>query len=80
MASRMKKEVDTTTYRGRFAVRLTELRTKAKLSVEELSEKSGIPKGTIYDWESARYAATIDHLLNLAEGLGIKPGKLLPDN
>ena len=79
-AARSKKEVDTSTYRGRFATRLTELRKKAKLSVDELAERTGIPKGTIHNWESARKSPTIDRFQELAKALGLKnPQKLLPD-
>jgi len=77
--SRAKKEVETKTYRGRFAVRLTELRSKAKLSVDELAEKSGISRGTIYNWESGIRTPLLDQLPDLAKAMGIKPGKLLPD-
>ena len=78
-AARSKKEVDTSTYRGRFAVRLTELRKKAKLSVQELADKSGIPASTLYDWEAARKPNMLDRFPELADALGVKPSKLLPD-
>ena len=76
----MKKDVDTDTYRGRFAVRLTELRKKAKLSVDELAAKTGINRAIIYDWESARKCPTIERFPELAKALGLKSTqKLLPD-
>ena len=80
MAPRKRVEVSTATYTGRFAVRLRELREKAGLSVEELGEKSGIPFKTIYGWESASRSPSIEHLPALAQGLGVKIGKLLPEN
>lgn len=76
---RKRKEIDISTYTGRFAVRLRELREAAKLSVEELAEKSGLPKGTLYDWESAAKVPGIDRFPMLANALGVKPGDLLPD-
>lgn len=79
MAAKPKKEVDTSTYTGKFAARLTMLRKKAGLSVEELSEKSGIPKRTLYAWESTENQPLIGQLPQLAEALGIKIRTLLPE-
>ena len=78
-SARPRKKVDTSTYTGRFAVRLKTLREKAGLSVEQLAEKSGIPVQTLYKWESGQAAPAIDRFLELAEALKIKTRTLLPD-
>jgi len=79
MTPRQRKPVDTSTYEGRFAVRLKNLREKAGYSVEQLAEISGVPRTTIYNWESGTYKAVIDgSLLNLAKALEIKVRTLLP--
>jgi len=79
MSARPRKEIDLSTYEGRFAARLKELREKRKLTVEELAEKSGIPDKTLYRWESAGSAPTIDRFPELAQALKIKVRNLLPE-
>ena len=77
--SRNRKVVDTSTYSGRFAVRLRALRDKAGMSVDELAEKSGIPRTTLYNWESGTYKAVIDDpLIAIAEALGVTVRTLMP--
>ena len=78
MNPRARKEVDISTYTGRFAVRLKTLREKAGLSVEELAEKSGIPKRTLFNWESGRCCPLIEKFPTIAEILGVEPRSLLP--
>ena len=80
MAARRRKEVDTSTYEGRFAARLKELREKAKLTVEELAEKSGIPDKTLYSWEAATHMPTVVKLPELARALKVKIRNLLPES
>lgn len=76
---RSRKEIDTSTYTGRFAVRLRELRVKKKMSVEELAEKSGIPVRSIYNWESATSQPLLGQLPLLAESLSVKVRTLIPE-
>ncbi|GHT25259.1 hypothetical protein FACS189419_10110 [Planctomycetales bacterium] len=78
--ARPRKEVDTSTYTGRFAERLKKLREKSGLTVEELAEKSGVPRTTIYNWESLTRTPSIDdNLLLISEALGVKVRNLLPE-
>jgi len=77
-AARHRKEIDTSTYTGRFAERLRMLREKAGLSVDELAEKSGIPKNTLYEWESDNRTPGIDRFPQIAETLGVTVRALLP--
>ena len=78
-AARPRKTIDTSSYTGRFAARLKELREKTGLSVEQLSEKSGIPAKTLWNWESGIRQPLIGQLPQLAESLKIKIGKLFPE-
>jgi len=74
-----RKQPDTETYAGRFAVHIRELRLKKGLSVEELAEKSGIPAPSLYQWEAGNYTPPVERLLNLSKGLGLKSvQKVLP--
>ncbi len=78
MNARPRKEIDTSTYEGRFAARLKMLREKAGLSVDELAAKTGLPRQTLYDWESTKSSPPVKELLKLAEGLGIAVRTVLP--
>jgi transcriptional regulator with XRE-family HTH domain len=80
MAPRQRKEVDTSTYAGRFAVRLRSLRDKAKLSVPELAEKTGIPRTTLFNWEMGRTAPPLNSYPILAKAYGIKVRNLFPES
>jgi len=79
MSPKPRKEVDTSTYTGRFAVRLRALREKRGMSVEQLAEASGVPRTTIYNWESGTYKAVIDDpLVAVAEAIGVTVRTLMP--
>ena len=79
MSARPRKEVTPDTYSARFALRLKELREKAGLTVDQLAEKSGIPRRTLFNWESATCEPTIGHLPQLAAALRIKVRSILPE-
>lgn len=72
-----RKEPDISTYRGRCAARLTQLRERAGLSVEEaaaaLIEKGVIKQAnTVYRWESSAALPKIENLPILASLYGLK--------
>ncbi len=73
-----KKKPDDSTYSGRFAIRLYELRKKAGLSAEQVAEVLGIPSATYYNWEASRNLPSIDKLPELAEILGVEIRTVLP--
>ena len=77
--ARPRKEVDTSTYPGRFALRLKALREKTGMSVDELAEESGIPRTTLFNWESSIREPLIGQLPQLAKALGVKVRTLLPE-
>ncbi len=80
MSARPRKEIDMTTYTGRFAARLKMLREKAGLSVEELAESLGVTDQCIYDWEAARRQPKISDLPQISHAIGMKKAKdLLPN-
>ncbi len=79
MNARPRKEIDTSTYEGRFAARLRALREKKKMTVEELAERTGIPSTTLYRWESGDRCPINEQILLVAEALQIKASKLIED-
>ena len=74
-----RKQPDSSTYSGRFAIRLRMLREKAGLTVQEVAEKTGIPKKSLYDWEAGKPTFRLDAIPELAEVLGVKVRTLLPE-
>jgi len=78
MSPRPRKEVDTSTYEGRFAVRLKMLREKTGMTVDEMAEKTGINRATLYSWENGSRSPINNDLLIAAEFLGCNVRSLLP--
>lgn len=76
---RKRNPIDTTTYSGRFAERLRMLRENVGFSVEELAEKTGIPRATLYEWEANKKIPGINRLPQLANSLGVAVRELLPE-
>jgi transcriptional regulator with XRE-family HTH domain len=56
---------------GFFSDRLHELRQKAKLTQKQLSERSGLPEGSIRQIEAGRREPVYKTLVKLARGLGV---------
>ena len=80
MTPRLRKEIDTSTYTGRFAARLKALREKAGMSVEEVAAQLEISAVAIYHWEAANRQPKISDLPIIAEVLGVSKARLiLPD-
>jgi transcriptional regulator with XRE-family HTH domain len=79
MAARPRKEVDTSSYVGRFAERLKTLRERAGMTVDELAAAIGIAQTTIYYWESGEFTPNVEQIEILADALQTKPRLLLPD-
>ncbi|MBR5243217.1 MAG: helix-turn-helix transcriptional regulator [Thermoguttaceae bacterium] len=73
-----RKELDMTTFTGRFAARLRELREKAKLTQAELAAKIGVRVTAVSNWETAANAPTVDKLPAIAEALKVSVRNLLP--
>ena len=75
-----RKAVDTSTYTGRFAVRLRSLREKAGLSVEELAEVLEVKIDTIYKWEQGATAPNVADFPKIAEALELNGIRVLFPN
>jgi transcriptional regulator with XRE-family HTH domain len=73
-----RKEPDMTTFTGRFAARLRELREKAKLTQAELAAKIGVRVTAVSNWETAANSPTVDKLPVIAEALKVSVRNLLP--
>ena len=67
-----RKEVDTSTYTGRFAVRLKTLREKAGYTVEEFAEALEVSLNTIYSWECGTNSPNVANFPKIAEVLKLK--------
>lgn len=65
-----------------FQKKLIELRDKANLSIQALSEISGVPKSTIFNYEKNGVVPTLDKADSLLKALGatIVIGKEEPNN
>ena len=75
-----KREPDTTTYAGRFAARLAELRQAAGLSQVELAKRLGVTQGAVSKWELGDRFPPPGLLPILAQSLDLaKTIELYPD-
>lgn len=70
---------DTSTWRGRFAVRLRELCDRRDVSAKELAEALGVGLTTVWEWQRGRRSPNVDRLPEIAEVLRVKPSELVPD-
>ncbi len=48
------------------------VRREKHVSVEELAEKTGIGRSTIYNYENGLFSPTIDALEKIADALGVQ--------
>lgn len=79
----VKKEIDTSTYRGRFAAQLYAQRTASKVSVDRIIaalEKAEIKigKAGYYHWESGFSEPPMNALPVIAKVLGVTVPDLFP--
>lgn len=75
-----KKELDLSTYKGRFGSRLKELRKAAGLSQVELAAALEISQNTVSQWETAISSPTVETFPVLAKALKLEKTKdLFPD-
>ena len=78
MSPRPRKEIDTSTYSGRFAARLRELRDKTGMSADEFAATHGFPSTTVYDWEIGRRTPSLEKFPEIAKALGVSVRNLIP--
>ena len=80
MAARPRKTANLDSYEGRVAIRLRELRLKAKFTVEQAASELGIAPTAIYGWESGLSRPTIANLPTIAAIYKVKKAKdVLPN-
>jgi transcriptional regulator with XRE-family HTH domain len=60
-----------------FGIHLRVLREKAGFSQQELADAAGVAKITVQRIENAKYSATLDLLVSLAEALNLPLKKLV---
>jgi transcriptional regulator with XRE-family HTH domain len=78
MMTPIKREADLSTYAGRFAARLRELREKAGLSQAELAEKTGSKQRSVSNWETGTAQPSFNQLPLLADALKTSVRNLMP--
>jgi len=74
-----RKSPDSSTYSGRFAIRLRMLREKAGLTVQELADKVEVPAKSIYNWEAGIREMGQNYYPIMSESLGVKVRTLIPE-
>jgi transcriptional regulator with XRE-family HTH domain len=62
-----------------FGQRLRELRTERGLSQDQLARATGIHSTAVGRFEHGAREPRLRSILRLADGLGVKPGRLLDD-
>lgn len=60
-----------------FGRKVKELRERAGLTQEELSDRAGLRLGTLNNWEQGRCFPEVAQLISLCRGLGVGPDALL---
>jgi DNA-binding XRE family transcriptional regulator len=82
------KTIDVSSYSGRFAARLRELREKAGLTVEQVADsinrnnkspRNGATTNKVYDWESGRSCPHPDLFPAIAKTFELKVREILPE-
>lgn len=59
-------------YNNNMEIKLGIIRYDKKITLNELSKLSGIPRSTLYDIECSRKSPRLDHLEKIAIALDIK--------
>lgn len=75
---RRRKTVDQSTYSGRVAVRLRELRERAGKTVPEMALAVGVAELTWYRYESNERGIPFDMLPDVAAILGVSIRQIIP--
>ncbi len=78
--TRAKREPDLSTYSGRFAARLRELREKAKLSQAEAADRLGVKQNTVSRWETGVATPSVDLYSQIATVYNVAVRNILPKN
>ena len=80
MNPRPRKELDTSTYEGRFAARLKMLRQRAGLTVQQVADELGVTLKMVYAYENGTYMPSVAVYPILAKLYNLKKtNALLPE-
>jgi transcriptional regulator with XRE-family HTH domain len=77
--SRPRKQIDTSTYEGRFAARLKMLREKAGLTPEAVAEAVGVARSAYFNWEAETNSPHVKYFPALASAFGVSVRTVLPE-
>ncbi len=70
---------DLDTIHNRLGIRIRELRLEQGMTAQDLSEKAGIDRLTIYGIETGRQHGRFESLLGIADGLGVSYNDLFSE-
>ncbi len=70
---------DLDTIHNRLGIRIRELRLEQGMTAQNLAEKAGIDRITIYGIETGRQHGRFESLLGLADGLGVSYNDLFSE-
>ncbi len=70
--------VDVSSYPGKLAVRVRQLREKSGLTVAELADEMGVAVSTVYAWESNARRIPARYYPKLAEFFELTAGRFFP--
>ena len=78
--ARPRKEIDTSTYTGRFAARLKKLRERAGLTHEDVANELGVTLSMVYFYEDGTHVPKVSAYPTLAKLYNLKKiNALLPE-
>ncbi|MFF8901648.1 helix-turn-helix domain-containing protein [Streptomyces lydicus] len=66
-------------HRRAIGDRIRDLRTERCLSQERLAEAAGVSRYSVYRAENGTHATSIDHLIQIADALGVPLAALVSD-
>jgi transcriptional regulator with XRE-family HTH domain len=78
VASKERIPVDDSTYSGRLALRVRELREAKGWTVQKLAEKAGISDKAMYAYENGTRGIPVDLFPALAKALGASVDEFFP--
>lgn len=77
--ARPRKELDESTFEGKFAARLRTFMAKADIDAHELAKRCDVTRAAVDHWLGGRRTPPVDKLPAIAEALGVSsPRNLLP--
>jgi transcriptional regulator with XRE-family HTH domain len=79
--ARARKELDESTFEGKFAARLRHLMKRSDVDATKLALECGVTRRAVDHWLAGRRYPTIDRLPVIAQALGVSsPRNLIPND